>query len=177
MLPSKPTKADVFKLLRERFWTLDKVFLGLTQGRRPRAGKAFEHVIKVLFTALGYPYDPQPIINGQPDFLMPGIAHYRRHPTDCIVFTVKRSLRERWRQITTEGAHGFRMFLATIDAGVGERDLNDIRKNRIILVVPKSVKKAAYANQSGVITFERFFRLELDPAMARWREDGVIDDE
>jgi hypothetical protein len=176
-LSRQPTKDEVFEMLHENFWALDRFFLGLTQGRRPRAGKAFEHVIKVLFDALGYPYAPQPIINGQPDFLLPSIEHYHHHPTDCIVFTVKRSLRERWRQITTEGAHGFRMFLATIDKGVKSRDLDEIRKNRIILVVPESVKQEAYPNDRGVTTFERFFRQTLDPAMRRWEEDGVFDDD
>jgi hypothetical protein len=174
LLPHKPTKDQFFKMLSDHFWVLDKFFLGLTQGRRPRAGKAFEHVIRVLFGTLGYPYDSQPIINGQPDFLLPSVEHYRKYPVDCIIFTVKRSLRERWRQITTEGAHGFRLFLATIDGEVGSRDLLDIKKNRIVLVVPQKVKDECYADSEGVITFERFFRHELDPAMARWEEDGVI---
>ena len=40
LLPKNPKPEDFFKLLDDNFWVLDRFFLGLTQGRRPRAGKA-----------------------------------------------------------------------------------------------------------------------------------------
>ncbi|BAV34770.1 restriction endonuclease [Sulfuricaulis limicola] len=174
LLPEKPVADDFFNLLEKNFWALDRFFLGLTQGRRPRAGKAFEHVINKLFTTLGYPYTSQPIINGQPDFLLPSIEHYRHNAMDCIIFTVKRSLRERWRQIVTEGTRGHMFFLATIDEGIGERDLADMLKNRIYLVMPERIRAAHYPKSANVISFEAFFQHHLDPAMARWRANGVI---
>ena len=148
------------------FWALDRFFLGLTQGRRPCAGKAFEHVIKVLFNTLEYPYTPQAIINGQPDFLLPSIEHYKNNAMDCIIFTVKRTLRERWRQITTEGTRGHQFFLATIDENVGVRDLKQMLNSRIYLVVPELVRVKCYLKVTNVITFEGFFLKHLDPAMA-----------
>src|SRR5687768_15409127 len=106
--------ADVLlDLFRDHFAGLDKFFLALTQGRRPRAGKAFETLIKRLFIKLDYPFSAQAIINGQPDFVLPSVEHYKRNAMDCIVFTVKRTLRERWRQIVTEGTRGLGFFLAT----------------------------------------------------------------
>ncbi|MCP4706301.1 MAG: hypothetical protein GY865_17020 [candidate division Zixibacteria bacterium] len=174
-LPDMASNDDFFELLENNFWALDRFFLGLTQGRRPRAGKAFEHVIKVLFNKLGYPYTPQAIINGQPDFLLPSIDHYRTNAMDCIIFTVKRTLRERWRQITTEGTQGFLFFLATIDKDVGPRDLTEMKKNRIYLVLPNSIKKKHYSKIQNAISFEKFFSQHLDPAMARWRANGVIE--
>lgn len=176
-LPDNATSDDFFELIKKNFWAVDRFFLGLTQGRRPRAGKAFEHVIKVLFKTLGYPYTPQAVINGQPDFLLPGVDHFRNNPMDCIIFTVKRTLRERWRQITTEGTHGHLFFLATIDEGVAARDLPEMLKSRIYLVVPESIRKKCYSKQRNVISFETFFRNHLDPAMVRWRSDGVINRE
>jgi len=173
-LPAQATSEDFFELLKRNFWALDKFFLGLTQGRRPRAGKAFEHVIKVLFKTLGYPYTPQAVINGQPDFLLPSVEHFRDNPMDCIIFTVKRTLRERWRQITTEGTQGHLFFLATIDEGVASRDLPEMLKNRIYLVVPEKIRKGCYSEQKNVISFETFFKNHLDPAMARWRSDGIL---
>jgi hypothetical protein len=170
-----PSREDFFNLLRDNFRALDRFFLGLTQGRRPRAGKAFEYVIKVLFDQIGYPYSAQPVINGQPDFLLPSVEHYRTNAMDCIIFTVKRTLRERWRQITTEGTRGHQFFLATIDKNVAARDLPELRQNRIYLVVPESVKAARYPEVPNVLSFETFFRDHLDPAMDRWRANGVID--
>ena len=173
-LSSGASADELFDLLEANFWALDRFFLGLTQGRRPRAGSAFEHVIKVLFNTLGYPYTPQAIINGQPDFLLPSIEHFKTNPMDCIIFTVKRTLRERWRQITTEGTQGHQFFLATIDENVAARDLPEMMRSRIYLVVPEAVLKKCYPGVANVISFEGFFLKHLDPAMARWRTDGTI---
>ncbi len=174
-LKPNATKDDFFRMLENNFWALDKFFLGLTQGRRPRAGKAFETIIKVLFNKLGYPYTPQAVINGQPDFLLPSLEHFRENPMDCIIFTVKRTLRERWRQITTEGTHGHQFFLATIDENIAARDLPDMLRNRIYLVVPEILKTNTYSNHQNVISFETFFHQHLDPAMNRWRANAIIE--
>lgn len=174
MLPEHPTKDDFFELLGDNFTALDRFFLGLTQGRRPRAGKAFEQVIQVLFTGLGYPYTPQAKIDGQPDFLLPSEEHYKKFPMDCLIFTAKRTLRERWRQITTEGAKGLHFFLATIDETVRERDLAEMLASRIYLVVPERIEREFYADYGNVISFEKFFEQHLDPAMTRWRTNKVI---
>jgi len=170
------TAAQMVDVLGQYFYALDRFFLGLTQGRRPRAGKAFELLIKELFVRLRYPFTPQPIINGQPDFILPSIEHFRRNPPDAIIFTVKRTLRERWRQIVTEGTRGLGFFLATIDEEVGERDLEAMLQSRIHLVVPTRIKtlRPDYEAAVNVITFEHFFQYYLDPAMQRWRAAGVI---
>lgn len=39
---------------------------------------------------------------------------------DATIFTIKGTLRERWRQIVTEGTRGLGFFLATIDEGMKE---------------------------------------------------------
>ncbi|QDT39423.1 Type-2 restriction enzyme EcoRII [Stratiformator vulcanicus] len=161
-------------VLEEHFFTIDRFFLGLTQGRRPRAGGAFEQLISILFSKLDYPYTSQPIINGQPDFLIPSETHYRNNPVDCIVFTVKRTLRERWRQIVTEGMRGYQFFLATIDEKIAARDLDAIRDHRIHLVLPERIRSERYGDRPNAISFETFFRDHLDPAMDRWRNNSVI---
>ncbi len=66
-------------------------------------------------------------------------------------------------------------FLATIDKNVAARDLPEMRRNRIYLVVPESIRSECYSNENNVISFETFFRHHLDPAMERWRENGVIE--
>ena len=167
---------DTVRLFGTYFFALDRFFLGLTQGRRPRAGKTFEYLIKELFIRLRYPFSSQPIINGQPDFLLPSIAHFERYAADCIIFTVKRTLRERWRQIVTEGTRGLGFFLATIDEDVAERDLAEMLRSRVTLVVPERIRhvREDYKEAPNVISFEHFFRFHLDPAMERWREAGIL---
>jgi hypothetical protein len=170
---------DTVKLFGTHFFALDRFFLGLTQGRRPRAGKAFEFLIKELFIRLRYPFTSQPIINGQPDFLLPSLDHFERFAADCIIFTVKRTLRERWRQIVTEGTRGLGFFLATIDEDVAERDLAEMLRARITLVVPERIKhiRSDYEQAPNVVSFEYFFRFYLDPAMDRWRAAGILKDD
>jgi hypothetical protein len=159
--------------LGDHFHDFDDFFQSMAQSRNARAGSAFELNLRSLFKLLGYPFDEQQVINGKPDFLLPSRTYYDKHATDCIIFTVKRTLRERWRQITIEGKRGF-LFLATIDKKISKNALEEMKKNSIQLVCPASVKEACYSGAYNVMTFSEFFHLHLDPAMNRWRHAGVI---
>lgn len=167
---------QVASTVSSMFGEFDRFFLSLTQSRRSRAGIALEVILRTLFLRLGYPFDEQQVINGKPDFLMPSRKYYDANPMDCIIFTAKRSLRERWRQIVTEGTRGLGFYLATIDEGVSEPQLREMLANRIYMVIPERLKRevAAYTAQPNVISFETFIMHHLDPAMARWRAGGVI---
>jgi hypothetical protein len=158
------------------FRILDRLFLSLSQSRKSRAGQTFEATIRSLFRRCGYPFQEQCIINGKPDFLMPSEAHYRKIATDCIIFTAKRTIRERWRQITTEGARGKALFLATLDEGVTATQAEEMLQNRIYLVVPRKLKEGSptYQAAPNVISFEDFFTDHLNPAMKRWRRAKVV---
>ena len=169
-------KNDVIMAVGDMFNDLDRFFLSLTQSRRVRAGSAFEIVLKTLFKSLDYPFDEQQVINGKPDFLMPSRQHYNRNSMDCIIFTAKRTLRERWRQIVTEGTRGLGFYLATIDEGISAPQLGEMLNHRIYIVVPENIKTklSSYMVAPNVITYEDFFRQHLDPAVRRWKENGII---
>ena len=156
------------------FTVFDSFFLSLAQSRRTRAGHSFEDIHNALFKELGYPFDEQKVINGKPDFLMPSYEHFRLNPIDCIIFTSKRTLRERWRQIVTEGTRGLGFFLATIDDALTTTQLAEMHRNRIYLVCPQSIRDAKYADTVNVLSFTQFFKDFLDPAMQRWRRNNVI---
>jgi hypothetical protein len=174
MMPDKPSKDQFFKVLADNFIAIDKFFLSLTQGRRQRAGSALEQVIATLFDQLEYPYVSQPKIDGQPDFLFPSLKRYQEMPMDCIVFTAKRTLRERWRQITTEGNKGLHFYLATLDEELPESALSEMLRNRIYIVVPKRVKDEFYPKAQNALSSEAFMDEMLDPAMKRWKKNKVI---
>jgi hypothetical protein len=167
---------EIADFMAEHFEDFDEFFMSVFQSRKARAGSAFEDIIKELVRRLDYPFDEQQIINGKPDFLMPSRAYYDKNAPDCIIFTVKRTLRERWRQIVTEGTRGLGFFLATIDDAVSENNLEEMKKNRIYLVVPASLKSKIthYKDAVNVISFEDFFDDYLDPAMKRWKKAGVV---
>jgi hypothetical protein len=160
----------IIQLMADSFTLLDRFFLSLGQSRKARAGSTFEAIIKHLFRKLNYPFDEQQIINGQPDFLLPSREHYDKNPMDCIVFTAKRTIRERWRQIVTEGTRGLGFFLATIDRSISDKQLKEMKAHRIYLVVPKDISTSdIYQNAENVLDFETFFLDHLDPAMKRWK--------
>lgn len=156
------------------FSEFNRFFLSLAQSRKPRAGSAFEIVLKTLFKKFDYPFVEQAVINGKPDFLMPSKIYYDINPMDCIIFTAKRTLRERWKQIVTEGTRGLGFFLATIDEEVSNAQLEEMKKNRIHLVVPENIKLRLYLKAHNVLTFEEFFQYHLDPAVTRWKSKKII---
>lgn len=165
---------SLIEAISDNFRSYDRFFLSLSQARKSRAGKTFEIIHNSLFKKLNYPFTEQAVINGKPDFLMPSKEHYGVNPMDCIIFTAKRTLRERWRQIVTEGTRGLGFFLATLDANVSDNQLSEMMKHRIYLVVPLSLKMEHYKNAQNVLSFRQFFADHLDPAMERWHRNGVI---
>lgn len=169
--------ADVFAFLREHPFVLDRVYLSLTQSRRTRAGQTFELVVTTLFQTLGYPYTAQPELGGsRPDYVLPSIEHYKTFATDCLLFTCKRTLRERWRQVITEGTTGQAFYLATIDDRLSQPELARMQQSHVIVVVPADLKNEKYADRHNVISFEQFFEHHLDPAVRRWRASNIIAD-
>jgi hypothetical protein len=176
LLNKRASRKQCFDMLRDNFWVLDKFFLGLTNSRRPKAGAGFERILKRLFVRLNYPHDTRPVINGRPDFVLPSAAHFKRNAMDCVILTAKRTVRERWRQIVTEGARGKQFFLATLDQRITTGDLREMLRSRIYLVVPDGHKQTteSYRRAANVISFESFFKHHLDPAMQRWRDTGVL---
>ena len=168
------TMSDVPIALGKHVPLLDKFFLSLSQGRKARAGSAFETIHTSLFKQLGYPFSEQETIDGKPDFIMPSVEYYRRNAMACLIFTAKRTLRERWRQIVTEGTRGYGFFLATIDKKLSSNQLAEMATHRIYVVVPKNIKNENYSDKENVLSFEDFFTDHLDPRMTVWRRNGVI---
>jgi len=175
LIPQSSPRASSIEIVASSFKEFDRFFLSLAQSRKPRAGSAFEGLIKSLFKKLNYPFAEQQVINGKPDFLMPCREHYDTNPMDCIIFTAKRTVRERWRQIVTEGTRGLGFFLATIDEDISDNQLGEMLRNRIYLVVSSDLKRkiSHYSKAVNVLSFEEFFRSHLDPAVKRWKKAKV----
>ncbi len=172
LIPSSSSRASSIQVIANHFKEFDRFFLSLAQSRKPRAGSTFEGIIKDLFKKLKYPFAEQQVINGKPDFLMPSREHYDTNPMDCIIFTVKTTLRERWRQIVTEGTRDLGFFPATDDENGSDYRLVEMLRNRIYLVVSSDLKKRTphYGAAVNVISFEQFFHDHLDPAVKRWKK-------
>ncbi len=174
LLGAEPNSEDVLAFFEKNFSILDRFSLRLTQSRRSRAGTAFEVIVSELFDKLSYPYTPQPDISGStPDYVLPNELWYHQYPADSIILTLKRTLRERWRQIVTESSSG-KYYLATIDEAVSKPGLQQMMQRNVTLVVPEAIKKKKYFDALNVISFEIFFEDHLDPAMLRWEKSGAF---
>ena len=175
-LPKNFDMGILSEVITNSFDDIDSFFLSLSQSRKARAGYAFQFTIRELLLLLEYPFVEQPVINGQPDFLFPSVEYFQKNSIDCIIFTVKRIIRERWRQVTNEGTRGLGFYLATIDDKVTARELPRIKDNKINLVVPASIKENVphYREAEHVITFETFILDKLDPSVKAWKRRGII---
>ena len=153
-----------------RFTEVKSFFGSLGQSCMSRAGTSFEKHVDFLFNRLGYPFEKQVVINGKPDFLMPSEEVYRSNPTDVILFTAKRTLRERWKQIIIEGVRTPYYFLGTIDPRVSEGQINEMAQNRVIMVVPERIiaEVPVYQAQPNVISYRDFFAKYVEPTSRRW---------
>lgn len=165
---------DTGNILGNYFKLFDKFYLSIAQSRKTRAGKGFEKIHNSLFKILNYPFDEQVVINGKPDFLMPSAKHYQKNPMDCIIFTAKRTLRERWRQIVTEGTRGLGFYLATIDEDITASQLKEMLDHRIYLVCPENIKNRCYPDKINVLSFRQFFKDHLDPKIESWKRNKII---
>lgn len=158
----------------KEFSTLNAFYLSLSQSRKSRAGSTFETVVTYLFEQLEYPFTAQPDLGeSRPDYVLPSLEYYRSFAADCIVFTCKRTLRERWRQVVTEGTSGKAFYLATIDEKISTTELERMKQRSIYVVVPYNLKANKYQNAQNVIDFEHFLSSHLDPAVSRWNEIGA----
>jgi EcoRII C terminal len=166
---------NVALALEVNFLKVDKYFLSFSNSRKSRAGTSFELVVTALFERLNYPHMRQPVLgDSNPDYVMPSLEYYEKYSADCILFTCKRTLRERWRQVITEGKTSGTYYLATIDKKLSSPEISRMKDRNVCLVVPASLKEEAYREFVNVVSFENFFRDFLDPAVARWKSNGVI---
>jgi EcoRII C terminal len=169
------TPADVVRVLGDNFYVLDRFFVGLTHARRPHAAKAFELLI-CKFLAVHYAGAAQPLLPGQPDFILPSVDQLRRNPADTIIFSIKKTVRDRWRHMIPEGTRPLGFFLATTDEEITPTDLSEMKAANVHVVVPARVKlvRTDYESAPNVLTFEKFFAFHLDPAVERWLAAGVL---
>jgi len=161
----------VTRLIHRNYRAFDKFFLSQSQSRRQRAGGSFERHVAFLLRAMNIPFEEQKIVNGKPDFLIPNAALYRTNPSDVLLLTAKRTLRERWRQIIIEGARSPHYFLATIDERLTGSMIREAAQNRVQIVVPEIViaRVPEYRNHGNVNSFHQFLENFVQPTRLRWR--------
>lgn len=158
---------DLIATIVHRFSDIDRVFLSASQQRKTRAGRSFEYHIASSLDAGRIHFVEQAVTGGRrPDFVMPDLAtlqSHKRRSVDALVLAAKTTLRERWKQVSSERLN-CEVFLATVDDRVAASSIREMAEAGIRLVVPESLKDSAeahYRKQPNVLSFREFFDDEI----------------
>ncbi len=118
--------------------------LSVQNRRKARAGFALEHHLAEIFRVFALKYDRQAVTehNTKPDFLFPGAGEYhdKKFPaTGLSMLGVKSTCKDRWRQVLSEAVRIPDKHLLTLEPGISENQTNEMRANRLQLVLPSEL--------------------------------------
>lgn len=124
--------------------------LSVQNRRKSRVGFAFENHLNYLFTLHGIKFQQGTSKNttenkSKPDFLFPDFSAYHDplFPKEKLrLLGAKTTCKDRWRQVLSEGDRIERKHLVTIQPGISEQQINEMRNKSLQLVVPTSVQTA-----------------------------------
>jgi hypothetical protein len=148
------------------------------QGRMSRAGGSSQYHLKRLLEIASYSgeFETQQILNGTVDFLFPSLEAWKFDRRRCVIVSMKRSLRERYKQVFEELGITGGMTVYLLVTETYEEASNDITKPKvkkldqqnIYLVVRDEIKQKRFPTESNVIGFTKFINEELPNRRAQW---------
>jgi hypothetical protein len=165
---SKPL-AHFYKLLMESF----------AQSRKTRAGGSAQYHIEFILDELGYKglYERQRVLNGTVDFLFPSFEMWQKDRRRCTVLSVKRTLRERYKQVFEElsATRGLVLYLlSTQTESEAQKDITQekvqrLNEQNVYLIVRDVIKQGRFSQEANVLGFTDFFCKELPRLKERWK--------
>ncbi len=165
---SKPL-AHFYKLLMESF----------AQSRKTRAGGSAQYHIEFILDELGYKglYERQRILNGTVDFLFPSFEMWQKDRRRCTVLSIKRTLRERYKQVFEElsATRGLVLYLmGTQTESEAQKDITQekvqrLNEQNVYLIVRDVIKQGRFPQEANVLGFTDFFCKELPRLKDRWK--------
>lgn len=160
--------AQSFRRNYNEFWDF---FLSISQSRKTRAGGSFERHVRYLFELLKYPFDRQKILNGKVDYVIPSQEAFTKNRTACVVVSVKRTLRERWRQVVGELAstNAGRIYILTADEEISNQKVEEMKKHNVNLIVWDKIKQKHFSNNFHVLGFTQFVKEDLPSSKKLWK--------
>ncbi|MBK8915911.1 MAG: hypothetical protein IPM64_15180 [Phycisphaerales bacterium] len=121
--------------------------------RKSRAGWSLEHHVEHILTEAKIPFSARSAeVEGEPDILIPGVEAYldKKYPRDRLcMLGVKTTCKDRWRQVLNEGEGIARKHLLTLQRGISEKQLKQMTKAKVTLIVPEGLHKD-YPKVDGV---------------------------
>jgi len=118
----------------------------LQQSRMSRASKTTEEIFRLLIDSLGVRYERDARkgqIGGEtPDFLIPDRETFDKDPSKAVILSVKRKVRERWREVVGEAyilkIHGIpdNVWFATLECDIDDYIVATMTKLDIRVYIP-----------------------------------------
>lgn len=132
--------------------------------RKSRAGKSLEHHLSSLFTGNNITFTPQAITEGnkKPDFIFPSIElyHDNSYPISKLAsLAAKTTCKDRWRQVLNEAdrLRSENKFLCTLQQAISSAQLEEMKNEKVILVVPERyIKTYPEKYQNDIWTLKKF---------------------
>ena len=116
-----------------------------SQMRKSRGGYSLERIFKTLLTLQGIPcerpFKETKKILERVDLVCPDAKTAKNTPDKDIFLAVKRTLRERWKQVVPEQIKGARLYLVTINDSLPESKANEIKKAGMVVYVKDKIKE------------------------------------
>ncbi len=126
--------------------------LSVQNRRKARAGLALENHMEWVFDEHEVQYSRDQATEGRsrPDFLFPGIVHYRNSsfPSERLsMLGVKSTCKDRWRQVLAEAGRISRKHLLTLEPSISENQTDEMTSHELSLVVPDAIHGSYSARQ------------------------------
>lgn len=143
----------------------DLVALPVFNRRKSRAGRTLEGHLSEIFESRGVMFAAQGIteLKRRPDFIFPSIEAYHDpqfNSSRLTMLGVKRTCKDRWRQILTEAQRIPNKHLFTLEPKISESQTAEMRSSNLQLVVPASVQKTyTEAQQKWLMSLSEFIDL------------------
>lgn len=166
--------AEVWAKMHPLYQRVEQSF---EQSRKTRAGGSAQYHLQSLIERAGYAgeFETQQILNGKIDFLFPSHQAWERDRRRCVIVSIKRSLRERYKQVFEELsiAQSTVYLFVTETYEEAERDITapkvkGLNEQNVYLVVRDEIKNMRFAKDVNVIGFTAFISEELPNHRARW---------
>ncbi len=169
--------AEVGSKLRPFYKLVEQSF---AQSRMTRAGSSSQSHLRTLLTLAGYgrEFQMQQVLNGTVDFLFPSLDVWKTDRRRCVIVSMKRTLRERYKQVFEEleitgGITVYLIVTETFDEA--KRDITSpkvdkLNSQNIYLVVRDEIKNKRFPTRENVVSFSSFIQDELPAKRALWRK-------
>ena len=162
--------SQFYKLLMESF----------AQSRKTRAGVSAQYHVEFILNQLGYQdlFERQRKLNGKVDFLFPSFAMWQKDQRRCTVLSLKRTLRERHKQVFEEllATRGLTVYLmSTQTESEARKDITAekvqrLNEQNVYLVVRDAIKQKRFPEETSVLGFTDFFCKELPRLKKNWED-------